>query len=365
MKIAVAGSRGFPHVQGGVEKHCEKLCVNLVRQGCEVIAFTRRPYVDPDLHEYQGVRLISINCPRSKYTEAIVHTFKSILYTRNLKPDILHLHAIGPSLFAFLARAMGIKVVITHHGPDYKRKKWPLPAKIFLRFSEIMGVRFANQVIAIADNIADDIKLKYSVESAVIPNGVEIPEPAGTESALKELGIQKREYILAVGRLVPEKGFSCLVDAFNKGDFGKWKLVIVGSADHEDKYSRGFKAEAEKNKNIILTGLLTGRPLEELYSFAGLFVLPSYYEGLPIVLLEAMSYGLSCIASDIPANKCVGLNEERYFKACDVTALAEKIREFIGRPWGESEKMTQIELIIKKYNWEKIAEETLKVYSRL
>ena len=141
-----------------------------------------------------------------------------------------------------------------------------------------------------------------------------------------------------------------------------WKLVIVGKADHEDKYSRSLKKKAENNKNIILTGFLTGKPLRELYSHAGLFVLPSYYEGLPIVLLEAMSYGLSCIASDIPANRNVGLDDDRFFKPGDVNAIAAKIEEFINKPFKEEERERQIYMITEQYNWGKIAEDTLKVY---
>jgi glycosyltransferase involved in cell wall biosynthesis len=138
--------------------------------------------------------------------------------------------------------------------------------------------------------------------------------------------------------------------------------VIVGKADHEDKYSRSLKEKATKNKNIILTGFLTGKPLQELYSHAGLFVLPSYYEGLPIVLLEAMSYGLSCIASDIPANRNAGLDDDRFFKPGDINDLASKIKEFINKPFEEEERQRQIYMITEQYDWGKIAEETLKVY---
>jgi len=141
-----------------------------------------------------------------------------------------------------------------------------------------------------------------------------------------------------------------------------WKLVIVGKADHEDRYSRSLKKKAENTKNIVLTGFLTGKPPQELYSHAGLFVLPSHYEGLPIVLLEAMSYGLSCIASDIPANRNVGLDDDRFFKAGDVNAIASKIEEFINKPFKEEEREKQIYTITEQYNWGRIAEDTLKVY---
>jgi glycosyltransferase involved in cell wall biosynthesis len=369
MRIVVTGLRGFPDVQGGVERHCEKLYTNLVRLGCDITVFTRKAYVNPGIKDYKGVHLIPVECPKNKYLEAIVHTFKCVVKARRLKPDILHIHAIGPSLFAPLARILGMRVVVTHHGPDYKRGKWPLPAKLFLKFCEMIGVKFANKVIAIADNIAEDLRRRYRIDVTVIPNGVDIPELAKTEEILKRFNLTKGKYILAVGRFVPEKGFDYLIGAFNKlqrsGDttqIKEWKLVIVGDADHEDRYSMELKEEARKNKDIILTGFQTGESLNELYSHAGLFVLPSFYEGLPIALLEAMSYGLPCIASDIPANRNIELSRDRFFKAGDITDLITKIEKFVIRPWEAGEKQRQIEGIAERYNWRKIAIETLKVY---
>jgi glycosyltransferase involved in cell wall biosynthesis len=363
MKIVVVGTRGFPGVQGGVENHCEQLYTHLAKKGCDIIVFTRKAYVSSDIHSYKGISLIPLSCPKNKFLEAFVHTFKGVVKAKRLKPEIVHIHAIGPSFFVPLAKLMGMKVVFTHHGPDYERKKWTLPAKIFLKYCERIGVKFADAVITVAKNISDDIRDKYGRESTVIPNGVEIPANASTDYALKMFGLLKRKYILTVGRLVPEKGFHDLIDAYIRNDFGEWKLVIVGDADHEDKYSRSMKATALKNKDIVLTGFLTGQPLHELYSHAGIFVLPSYYEGLPIVLLEAMSHGLSCLASDIPANRNVALSEDRFFKVGNTGLLSAKIKNYIEKPWGEEEKKKQINLIAEKYNWEKIAIETLKVYN--
>lgn len=365
MKIAVTGTRGFPGVQGGIENHCEQLYTHLAENGCYITVFIRTPYIAPNLHTYRGVSLIPVSCPQNKYLEAFVHTFKSILKARSLKPDILHIHAIGPSVFTPLARLLGMKVVVTHHGPDYKRQKWSLPAKIFLRFCEWIGMTCANEIITITQDISDNIKSKFGRWAAVIPNGVEIPTLTDTDETLIKFGLQKKRYILTVGRFVPEKGFDYLIDAFNEGDFENWKLVIVGEADHKDEYCRDLKIKASKNSNVVLTGFLTGQPLEELYSHAGLFVLSSYYEGLPIVLLEAMSYGLSCIASDIKANRNVDLYEDRFFRAGDIEALTMKIREFIHKPWGEDNKENQKKMIFKKYNWEDIANKTMNVYRQI
>lgn len=329
------------------------------------MVFTRMPYTGPGEKLYKGVKLVPLSCPRNKFLEAIVHTFKGVVKARMMHPDVLHIHAVGPSLFVPLARLMGMKVIVTNHGPDYMRKKWPLPAKIFLKFCERMGMNYASEVITIAGNIAADIKRKYRRDCAVIPNGVEIPVRADTDEYIKKYGLEIKKYIFTLGRLVPEKGFDDLIDAFNRADLDGWKLVIAGGADHEDSYSRNLKEKVKDNKNIIMPGFLKGQPLHELFSYAGLFVLPSYYEGLPIVLLEAMSYGLSCIASDIAANKNVELDKERFFKVGDIEEISSKIRDFIRGPWGEDNIQKQIFMIGTRYNWRTIAGDTLKVYKQV
>ncbi len=365
IKICVLGTRGFPNVQGGVETHCENLYPRLVQLGCDVTVFTRPVYVSSDIHEFNGVRLISLKCPRHKFLEAFVHTFRGVFAARAAGCDLVHIHAIGPAFFVPLARVLGLKVVMTNHGPDYERLKWGMGAKIFLKFSEKIGSIWANKVISISATIADNLKRNYKTSAVIIPNGVHIPLPVCTDVALHQFGLKKSKYILSVGRFVPEKGFHDLLKAFGKLNTD-WKLVLVGSADHDDKYSRELKEDAAQNKNIVLTGFQKGERLRELFAHSGLFVLPSYHEGLPIVLLEAMSYGLSCILSDIAANSEVGLDAERYFKAGDVLEIAQKLKEFMDRgPLTDIQRQGQFSMILGRYNWDNIAQKTMDVYRLL
>ena len=237
---------------------------------------------------------------------------------------------------------------------------------MILKTGEFCGVVFADRIIAISNPIAVSIRNKFKKSALVIPNGVVLPDVLDTQEILKKYSIEKGKYILAVGRFVPEKGFHDLIEAFERlqviSHKSQVKLVIAGAADHEDIYSKGLKEKASGNKNIVLTGFLTGDSLRELYANAGIFILPSYYEGLPIVLLEAMSYGLSCLASDIPANREVSLAEERFFKPGDIETIAEKLEEFINKPLSRQDREKQVLEIAEKYNWDKIADETLKVY---
>ncbi len=214
MKIVVIGTRGFPGVQGGIETHCENLYPKLAKLGCDITVFTRKPYVDSGIKNYNGVELVALDCPKKKTIEAIIHTFAGIFKAKKLNPDILHFHGIGPPILIPLARILGFKVVMTHHGPDYRRKKWGHFARFVLRLGERLGSKFANEVIAISQMVAYDLKNKYNRDSHVIPNGVDINEPLKSDEALKKYDLKKSKYILAV------------VDSFPRKDLAIWLMLF-------------------------------------------------------------------------------------------------------------------------------------------
>lgn len=365
MKIIVLGTRGFPDVQGGVEKHCEQLYPLLVDLGVDVTVLTRKPYVNAGQASYRGVTLIAIDCPRQKFFEAMVHSFRALFYARKLKPDLVHIHAIGPSFVVPLARLMGLKVVITHHGCDYKRQKWNVVARLVLRFGEAAGCLWTHQIITIASYLAQDIQKRFRRTAAVIPNGVDIFERVPPGEMLKRFGLVSGKYFLAVGRIVPEKGFHDLLDAYALSGVKGMPLVIVGDPDHEDLYSRSFVKKARQMPGVILTGFLSGQALREMYSHAGVFVLPSHYEGLPIVLLEAMSYGLSCLVSDIPANHEVDLPQDRYVSVGNIDVWAQKMRFWAGAPLMDQERVALIDHIRCHYDRVSSAKHTLRVYLKV
>lgn len=365
MNIIFLGTRGFPGVQGGVENHCENLAVNLARLGCRVTVFTRRPYINRALKEYKGVRLIDLPALRQKTLEALLHTFLGVIKCIGYKPDILHIHGVGPGVFAPLAKLLGFKVVLTSHGSNYRHQKWNRFEKAFLKICEYLSIKFSDVIIAVSGIIQKEIKEKYGREAYYIPNGIQPLEHGGSLDKLDEYCLKAGKYILAVGRLVPEKGFHDLVDAFSMADAPGWKLVIAGGMDHASRYGIDLVKKAEKDNRIVFTGFLTGKPLFELYDNAGFFVLPSYYEGMPISLLEAMSFGLYSIASDIPANRSIGLPEENYFKKGDIGSLSRIITGLAGKQEGLRIERQQVDDLLKAYDWGVISEKTLKVYEKL
>jgi glycosyltransferase involved in cell wall biosynthesis len=362
LKIAVTGTRGIPDIQGGVETHCQELFPRIAAlKNFDITVIRRKHYTQGPLSEYKGVALYDLRTIRKKSSEAIVHTFRAIWAAKwTFKADIVHIHAIGPALLAPFARLLGMKVVFTHHGPDYDREKWGKAAKYMLRLGERMGCRFANAVIVISNPINDIVKRKYRrTDAHLIPNGVPAPVIVNDDRYLQEIGVEPRKYIFAMGRFVPEKNFHSLIKAFSELNQTEYKLVVAGDADIEDEYSKELKSLARKN-GVILTGFIKGEPLQALLSHARLFVIPSSHEGLPISLLEAMSYGLPVLASDIPANKEVNLPPSCYFhyEAKSVHPLSRSL----------AYKMKDTSVIhydLSSYDWEKIAKQTADVYSKI
>ena len=361
-KIVVTGTRGIPNIMGGVETHCENLYPYIVQAGYDVTVVRRSCYLQAQqkTREYKGIHLKDIYAPRKKSLEAIIHTILAVLYAKKTNADILHIHAIGPSLLVPFAKMLGLKVVVTHHGADYDRKKWNKAAKYMLRKGEKYAAKYADKLIVISSKIKKDIAEKYGrTDTELIYNGVPEAIRRTTTEYITSKGLAPYKYILAVGRFVEEKGFDYLIDAYSELHPEGYKLVIAGDSDHPTEYSIQLKEKA-KEKGIVLTGFIKGKPLEELMTHARLFVLPSYHEGLPISLLEAMSYGKDVLVSDIEANRLPELEETDIFKTGSTSSLKQSIENKLQG--GQNKNR---EYAMYKYNWQNIAAQTTDVYKTI
>lgn len=367
LRVTFLGLRGFPGVQGGVEKHVEQLSPLLASQGCSVEVLVRSPYIPAESPTCRGeVRFVRLWAPRSQILEAITHSLLGVLYSALIsRPHILHIHAIGPALVVPIATLLGLRVVVTHHGPDYDRQKWGGFAKAVLRLGEKLGMRYADARIAISTVIRDIVHRKYRVTCDVIPNGVSIPDPCYSTTVLDELGLRRGKYILLVSRMVPEKRHLDLLKAFQRLALPDCHLVFVGGSDHGTDYEAMVRSEATRVPNVVFTGVRGGRDLAELYAGAGVFVLPSSHEGLPISLLEALSYGLCVVASDIDANKAVGLSPSCYFPLGDVDELARMCRNALLCQPTKADRARRIEWVRERYDWSNVAASTFAVYRRV
>lgn len=356
MNIVVFGTRGFPRVQGGVEKHCEELYPRLP-EGYRVTVCRRKPYVQPARGEGK-VRFLDLPSTKIKGFEAFFHSFLCTLYCLVKRPDVVHIHNIGPGLFIPLLKLGGRKTVLTYHSPNYEHDKWGFWAKKLLKASEYVALRWADAVIFVNRLQREKFPAPVLQKSVYLPNGIRKQPPATDAAYLSTVGLEPCRYLLAVGRITQEKGFDYLIDAFRKVNDPACKLVIAGGIDHSTAYSRQFRQKAEA-AGVVLTGYTTGEDLRALYSFARLFVLPSFNEGYPIVLVEAMSYGKPILASDIPANRQLELPAGCYFPVGSAEALAAKIGEELARPYAARTYTTPIP------SWEEVAGEVARLYDSL
>lgn len=362
-RVMMLGLRGIPGVQGGVEKHVEMLAARLAAQGWQVEVVARSPYLPrPGLREWNGVRVTPLWAPRRAALEALVHTFLGVLHAGFRRPDILHIHAIGPSLMVPLARLFGLKVVVTHHGYDYDRQKWGAVARTALRLGERFGMRLSHARIAVSGDIARTMDANHGVAVDFVPNGVAVAPGTASSGILDELGLARRRYVLLAARFVPEKRQSDLIRAFARLDDPGLKLVLAGDAEHESAYAREVHALAADTPGVVLAGFQTGDRLAALFANAALFVLPSSHEGMPIALLEAMAYGLPVLASDIVANKELKLPQGDYFPLGDIEALAAAMAARIADLPGEEAMARQAEEVGRAYSWTGIADRTGALY---
>jgi glycosyltransferase involved in cell wall biosynthesis len=360
--ICVTGLRGFPNVMGGIESHCEELLPRIAALAPEqpIVILGRAPYLPERRRTWRGVEIVGLSCPQSKHFETILSTLVAIIAAKRRGAEVLHIHAIGPAILAPLARTLGLRVVVTHHGTDYDRAKWGRFAKAVLRLGERAALAWADRIVAISPSLADQLRATFPRKADAIhyiPNGApELPAGGNPDEVLTRLGIGDSPYLLAVGRLVPEKGLHDLIAAHRASRTGH-KLVIVGGADHDSPYARDLVVQA--GPDVIFAGVQPRSVLALLYRRAAMFVMPSYHEGLPIAALEAAGEGAAMVLSDIPANRDIGLPAANYFPVGDVDRLAAKLAA------DPDLLRADATAVHTRFSWDKAAVETLGLYRAL
>lgn len=351
MKVCVVGTRGFPYIEGGVEKHCEAL-YPLLAEDIEIILFRRKPYVTGSCN-YKNIRFIDLPSTKIKGVEAVLHSFLATVYAIALHPDVVHYHNIGPALFMPLVKLFSIPAVLTYHSPNYEHKKWGLFGRKLLRFCESVALKYAARVLFVNRFQMEKYPEKIREKSEYIPNGIASLKRSENRDYLDKIGVEPGKYVLAVGRITPEKGFHTLIQAFREQNPEGYKLVIAGGVEFESGYMEKLQALCG-NAPVVFTGFVQGETLTQLYSHAALFVLSSENEGFPLVLLEAMGYGRDVLVSDIPATHLVTLDAEDYFPVGDTLELGKKMAQRLDSPRGR-------EYDLSGYNWQRIADRVSEV----
>lgn len=369
-RIAMFGHKRIPSREGGIEIVVEELAVRMAKQGHRVTCYNRRghhvsgaEFDAQDRSEYKGVRIKTVPTIDRKGLAAVSASFFAAVCSAFGSYDVVHIHAEGPAAFCWLPRLMGKKVVVTIHGLDWKREKWKGGfASRYIRFGERMAARWADAIIVLSKQVQKYFQATYHRDTVLIPNGVVRPGKREADEIVHRFGLQKGSYLLFVGRLVPEKGEHYLIQAFKQVDTDK-KLVIAGGGSDSDEYMQSLKALASGDKRILFTGFVQGKMLEELYSNAYLYVLPSDLEGMPLSLLEAMSYGNCCLTSDIP--ECTEVVEDHglSFKKGDIADLKEHLQNLCDHEKiVEGYQRSAADFICGKYDWDAVVRQTLTLY---
>lgn len=370
MKIVMFGHKRIPSREGGVEVVVQELSSRMAALGHEVICFNRSGHhvsgqeFDGDtVTSYQNIRLRTVPTIDKKGLAAVSSSFFAAVCSAFSRAKVVHIHAEGPAFMCWIPKLMGKRIVVTVHGLDWQREKWKhgFGAK-YIQWGEKMAVRFADEIIVLSKNVQDYFLNTYGRQTVYIPNGIDRQKTIPARNICTEYGLEKEGYLLFLGRLVPEKGIHYLIESFRQTDTQK-KLVIAGGTSDTDAYVQKLKKMASGDERILFTGFVQGRTLVELYSNAYVYVLPSDLEGMPLSLLEAMSFGNCCVVSDIP--ECTEMVEDRavVFPKGDVDALANCLQRLCDHPnIVNGYKIYATDYICEKYNWDAVAEQTLKLY---
>lgn len=368
MKICMIGHKTVPSRDGGIEIVVEELASRMVKEGHEVTLYNRKRKNNPSKLEYKGIKLKDIFTIDKKSLDAIVYSYfatkKAIKEEKKDKYDIIHFHAEGPCLFLNLLpkkKKRKYKVIVTIHGLDWQRGKWGGFASWIIKKGEKKAVKYADEIIVLSRNVKKYFREEYHRTTKFIPNGITLPVLHKPEIIKNEYGLDKNGYILFLARIVPEKGLDYLIDAWKKVKqeiITDKKLVIAGGNSHSGDYFQSIVDKVKDDDSIIMTGFVEGQKLQELYSNAYLYVLPSDIEGMPMSLLEALSYGNCCLVSDIPENVEV-INEDCFvFKRGDVDRLRHQIKKIINLNLKTHENM------VIPYTWDDVVNQTLEIYKR-
>lgn len=371
LRIAMLGHKRIPSREGGIEIVVEELATRMAAKGHTVTCYNRSGHHVSGAEfdgvavgsEYKAVNLKSVPAIGGKGIAAVTSSFFGTVFAAIGHYDVVHVHAEGPAAFCWIPKIFKKKVVVTVHGLDWLRAKWQggIGSK-YIYYGEKMAVKWADEIVVLSEGVQDYFKKTYGRKTRFIPNGVKRPEAIEAKEITDKFGLRKDDYVLYLGRIVPEKGEHYLIEAWRDIKTDK-KLVIAGGASDTDEYMEKLRRLSDGDDRIVFTGFVQGRALAELYSNCYVYVLPSDLEGMPLSLLEAMSYGNCCLVSDI--EECASVVEDRavVFMKGDIGDLREKLQGLIKRVEKvEGYKGEATEFICRKYDWDEVVEKTVELY---
>ncbi len=369
LTVAMVGHKHIPSREGGVEIVVEQLSTRMVELGHAVTCYNRsgshvcgNEYRTEKCREYKGVRLRKVLTVNRRGLAAVTSSVFGALRAACGRYDVVHFHAEGPAFMCWLPKLFGKRIIVTVHGLDWQRAKWGRFASTYIMCGEKSAVKWADEIIVLSEGVQQYFADTYNRSTRFIPNGVERPQLHEAQLIREQFGLEKDSYILYLGRLVPEKGLVGLVEAYKRVKTDK-RLVIAGGASDSDAFAEELKTLAQEDERILFTGFVQGQLLEELYSNAYIYTLPSNLEGMPLSLLEAMSYDNCCLVSDIA--ECAEVVEDKAvtFRKGDVSDLADKLQYLCDTPSAvEGYKRAAAAHVCSKYSWDEVVDRTVSLY---
>ena len=371
LKIAMLGHKRIPSREGGIEIVVEELCTRMAELGHDVTCYNRKGHhvsgkdFDKEVSDtYKGIKIKNVFTIDKRGIAAMTASVTGAIAAAFGKFDVVHFHAEGPCAMLWLPKLFRKRCIATIHGLDHQRAKWGKLASTYIMLGEKCAVKFADEIIVLSEGVQKCFMDTYGRKTQFIPNGVNRPVLRKADIIKEKFGLEKDSYLLFLGRLVPEKGIRYLIEAFKQVQTDK-KLVIAGGSSDTEEFAAELKELAKNDARILFTGFVQGDELDELYSNAYLYVLPSDLEGMPLSLLEAMSYGNCCLVSNIEESTSVVEDKAFVFKKSDIIDLQNKLQEICDRKEQvEKYKNEAADYICEKYNWGDIVKRTLMLYKK-
>lgn len=360
MKIAMIGHKRIPGREGGIEVVVEELSVRMASLGHRVYAYNRKSRRVPSRKEFKSVRIITIPTIEKKSTDALIYSFFATIHALFGKYDVIHYHALGPSVMLIIPHLLRIPTVVTVHGLNYKTPKWRGIGEKYIYLGEKIVAKYADEIIVLSQKQKEYFKNVYNREAIFIPNGITLNTLLDPNIIKKKWGLKKQGYILMVSRIVPGKGIEHLVEAYKRIDTDL-PLVLAGESRFATGFYNSLKEQIAEESKILTVGFISGDTLQELYSNAALFVFPSEAEGMPLSLLEALSYNIPCLVSDIPENLEVSKEYAQSFRAGDIDDLERQLKNCLVHR-KELFVRESRSYIKENYNWDQVVRKTLKCY---
>jgi glycosyltransferase involved in cell wall biosynthesis len=363
MRIAMIGIKAIPARSGGFETAVDEISRGLVRLGHHVVVYNRSGMSDHPSSNYQGVELRTLPTVKSKNLSTIVHSFLATMHLAFHRVDVVHYFITGTTLFAPIPRLLGMKVVCSVDGTDWQRSKWGKFARLYLKLSERLAVLFCHRLISDSRDVARYYRDVYGAPSNIITYGIRETTATGLDW-LDRFSLKPRDYVLFVGRLVPENNIHLLIRAFEQTKTDK-KLVIVGDDPWEKEYVRSLKST--QDPRIIFTGGVYNAGYAQLQSNAYLFVLPDEVGGTHPALVEAMGFGNCVLVNDMPSNvEVIGDAGFSYRGSEGVQDLRRQLQSLLDDPGVVEEFRSKAQQRARaNYRWEDVVRDHASLYAEV